>query len=193
MKLYFASRNEGKINEVQALCPERYQLQGIGELVDGDLPEDGTTLEENARQKAELVSRLSGADSFADDTGLEVFALNMEPGVFSARYAGEQRIDEMNIAKLIHNLRDKTDRRARFRTVIAYTDGVRFKFFEGIVNGTITESPRGNGGFGYDSVFVPDGETRTFAEMNLQEKNRISHRGRAIQAFVDFLKKAAEK
>lgn len=187
MKLFFASRNAGKIKEVQALCPPEYSIHGVNDFINYDLPEDGSTLEENARQKAKLVADLSGARAFADDTGLEVFSLNMEPGVFSARYAGEHRNDADNILKLLQNMQNHTDRAARFRTVIAYTDGKEFRFFEGIVNGKIALQQVGQNGFGYDSVFIPDGETRTFAEMSTNEKNALSHRGRAIRCFIDFL------
>ncbi len=187
MDIYFASANKNKIKEINALLPESFTVHGIADLIQGDLEETGSTLEENALMKARAIFKLTGVHSFADDTGLEVHALNNAPGVYSARYAGSQRNDQDNIQKLLEELRNKSSRKAQFRTVIAFVDGKQEKLFEGVVEGTISFQPSGNMGFGYDPVFIPEGESRTFAEMTLEEKNGISHRARAFRAFADFM------
>lgn len=186
-ELYFASANQNKIKEVNALLPPSMVVRGIQGLVNGDLEETGETLQENALMKARAIYNLTGVPSFADDTGLEVESLNGEPGVFSARYAGPQRNDADNINKLLSELKDKPSRKARFRTVIAFVNGDEQHLFEGIVNGRISEQLKGENGFGYDPVFVPDGGEQTFAEMSLTDKNAISHRGRAFRAFAAFM------
>ena len=156
----------------------------------GDIPETGTTLEENAEIKARTVFELAGFPSLADDTGLEVDALHGAPGVYSARYAGDDATYNSNIDKLLGELKGKRSRSARFRTVIAFVDGDVTRFFDGEVSGSITEARRGTSGFGYDPVFQPHEhpESRTFAEMTSEEKNQISHRGRAVMKFVEYLK-----
>lgn len=186
-ELYFASANQNKIKEVNALLPPSMVVRGIQGLVNGDLEETGETLQENALMKARAIYNLTGVPSFADDTGLEVDSLNGEPGVFSARYAGPQRNDADNINKLLSELKGKPSRKARFRTVIAFVNGDEQQLFEGIVNGRISEQLKGENGFGYDPVFVPDGGEQTFAEMSLTDKNAISHRGRAFRAFAAFM------
>lgn len=186
-ELYFASANQNKIKEVNALLPPSMVVRGIQGLVNGDLEETGETLQENALMKARAIYNLTGVPSFADDTGLEVESLNGEPGVFSARYAGPQRNDADNINKLLSELKGKPSRKARFRTVIAFVNGDEQHLFEGIVNGRISEQLKGENGFGYDPVFVPDGGEQTFAEMSLTDKNAISHRGRAFRAFAAFM------
>lgn len=186
-ELYFASANQNKIKEVNALLPPSMVVRGIQGLVNGDLEETGETLQENALMKARAIYNLTGVPSFADDTGLEVESLNGEPGVFSARYAGPQRNDADNINKLLRELKGKPSRKARFRTVIAFVNGDEQQLFEGIVNGRISEQLKGENGFGYDPVFVPDGGEQTFAEMSLTDKNAISHRGRAFRAFAAFM------
>lgn len=186
-ELYFASANQNKIKEVNALLPPSMVVRGIQGLVNGDLEETGETLQENALMKARAIYKLTGVPSFADDTGLEVESLNGEPGVFSARYAGPQRNDADNINKLLRELKGKPSRKARFRTVIAFVNGDEQHLFEGIVNGRISEQLKGENGFGYDPVFVPDGGEQTFAEMSLTDKNAISHRGRAFRAFAAFM------
>jgi XTP/dITP diphosphohydrolase len=192
-EIYFASANQNKIREINALLPDSLKVLGIDKIVHGDLEETGTTLEENALMKAKAIHRLSGKPAFADDTGLEVYALNNAPGVYSARYAGPQRSDADNIIKLLDELAETSDRKARFRTVIAFVDGHQEKLFEGIVNGEIAFEPQGTNGFGYDPVFIPEGNTRTFAEMSLNEKNLVSHRARAFQAFAAHIADYSER
>ncbi|WP_046247151.1 RdgB/HAM1 family non-canonical purine NTP pyrophosphatase [Hymenobacter terrenus] len=189
-KLCFASNNAHKLAEIRPLLPPGLTLLSLADIgCHEELPETQDTLEGNARQKAEYVREHYGVACFADDTGLEVAALNGEPGVYSARYAGPQRLAEDNVAKLLRELTGATDRSATFRTVVALVqaDGT-VREFAGEVTGSITETPRGTGGFGYDPVFVPtEGDQRTFAEMTSIEKNRISHRARAVAKLVAFL------
>ncbi|GEM_PF-213894 len=188
-RLYLASGNPHKMEEIQSVLPENIKLLSYKTLKKaGALKETGKTLEENALQKALQVSRVYGVDVLSDDTGLEVEALNGEPGVYSARYAGEQAQPEDNRRKLLEELQDKDDRRAQFRTVLVLDKGHQMHLFEGEVKGEITKQETGEGGFGYDPVFKPEGYEITFAEMDLGEKNKISHRGRALQKLVDFLK-----
>lgn len=187
MKIYFASQNQNKIREIAAALPAGITIAGIDEVTSNELEETGQTLEENALQKAKFVSEATSAPAFADDTGLEVDALNGAPGVISARYAGEQKSATDNIAKLLRELKGISNRSARFRTVIAYVNGHQQFLFEGIVDGKIAESPSGKEGFGYDPVFIPDGSTKTFAEMTLEEKNQWSHRARAAAKLIRFL------
>ena len=188
MKLVFATQNSNKIKEVRSLLPSSIQLISLRDLETGEeLPETGRTLEANASQKARYIYDKFGLNCFADDTGLEVEALGGRPGVWSARYAGPACRTEDNIRKVLTELKDVTNRAARFRTVIALIVDGEVYLYEGIVNGRISLEPSGTGGFGYDPVFIPDQESRTFAEMSLVEKNRISHRGMAIQAFISGL------
>ena len=190
MKLVFATNNAHKVEEVRSVIGHRYEIITMQEAgVNTDIPEPHSTLEENASEKSRTVYKLTGMDCFSEDTGLEVYALNGEPGVKSARYAGDEKSFEKNIRKLLMKLEDHHDRRARFRAVISLLmDGEEHQF-EGICEGTIIKEPRGSGGFGYDSVFVPDSETRTFAEMNLEEKTIYSHRRIATDKLVTFLQK----
>ncbi len=189
-ELIFASGNSHKLEEVSALLQGLVSVKGLRELgFTGELPEEHDSLEANALQKAREVQRLYGRDCFADDTGLEVYALNMAPGVYSARYAGAGQDPQANLKKLMQELEGQKDRRARFRTVIALLLDGREYFFEGIVEGHILPEARGLGGFGYDPVFLPEGHSLSFAEMPLAEKNAISHRYRALQKMKDFLKK----
>ncbi|HJE88938.1 RdgB/HAM1 family non-canonical purine NTP pyrophosphatase [Rikenella microfusus] len=193
MKIVFATGNRNKLKEIQALIGSRAELStpadhGITE----DIPEDRPTLEGNALQKARYIYEKTGLNCFADDTGLEVEALDGEPGVYSARYAavngaGEGHSSADNMALLLERLRGAANRRARFRTVIALILEGREYLFEGIVNGEITEERSGAEGFGYDPVFRPDGYAETFAEMPLELKNSISHRGRATAKLIEFL------
>lgn len=188
MDLCFATNNRHKIEEIRALLPAAYNLVSLKDIgCDKDLKEEGMTLEENAVQKARYIYNRYRIDCFADDTGLETEALNGEPGVRSARYAGEHKNDEDNIRLLLSNLGGNTNRRARFRTVIALVRNGEDRLFEGIVNGAIIGEKRGVAGFGYDPVFVPDGHTRTFAQMSMEEKGKISHRGRAVMKLIGFL------
>jgi XTP/dITP diphosphohydrolase len=188
MELVFASGNENKVLEVAKKLGGTIPLKGLRDIgCTTDLPETSETLEGNAQQKARYVWDHFKVNCFADDTGLEVTALNMEPGVYSARYAGEQRNSSDNMQLLLENLKPHADRSARFRTVICLIiEGEEF-LFEGMVQGSIRQTPSGNEGFGYDPIFEPIGYAITFAEMSLEEKNTISHRGKAIAALRDFL------
>ncbi|GAB4280898.1 MAG: non-canonical purine NTP diphosphatase [Marinilabiliales bacterium] len=186
--LIFVSHNINKIKEIKNILPEKFELISLSEAgYAHEIPETGNTLEENALIKARTVYKEINSNCFADDTGLEVKALNNLPGVFSARYAGPQCNSEDNIDKLLQELQHHNDKSARFRTVIALIYDNNEFLFEGIVNGKIIHERRGNNGFGYDPVFVPDGYTKTFAEMSLNEKNIISHRARAFNKLISFL------
>jgi XTP/dITP diphosphohydrolase len=188
-KLVFASDNVNKQQEIRKLMPAGYNIISLHEAgIRGPLPETGATLRANALQKALAVAERTGLDCFADDTGLEVEALNGQPGVHSARYAGPGCRAGDNIRKLLGEMSGLAGRRAVFRTVIAAVIGGGRHFFEGEVQGRIAEHPRGAAGFGYDPVFIPEGSSRTFAEMSLSEKNGISHRARALQRFTAFLR-----
>lgn len=190
MKLYFATNNIHKLKEVQEVVGDSFQIESMRSLgINEDIPEDQQTLEGNALQKARFLYDRTGESCFADDTGLEVDALNGAPGVYSARYAGDAKNSFDNMALLLKNMSGKQNRKARFRTVIALIlDGKEY-LFEGIVNGTIAEEPRGTAGFGYDPLFVPDRYSTTFAEMDSEAKNAISHRGRAVEKLAAFLLK----
>jgi len=173
---------------VAQLIPSSVQLNSLNDIDStDDLPETGVKLEDNARQKARYIHDKFGVDCFADDTGLEIEALDGRPGVFSARYAGPDCNAEENIRKVLTELNGVAHRKARFRTVISLFINNREHVFEGAVHGTIAETPVGTEGFGYDSVFIPDGDTRTFAQMSLQEKNKFSHRAAAMKKLSDFL------
>ncbi|MBL7951187.1 MAG: RdgB/HAM1 family non-canonical purine NTP pyrophosphatase [Flavobacteriales bacterium] len=187
-RIVLCTGNAGKMAELKALLPPSVQLLGLADVgLPADLPETGHTLQANALQKARFAHERCGLPCIADDTGLEVDTLHGEPGVYSARYAGEQRDAAANMAKLLGALHGVQDRRARFRTVLAFIrEGVE-ETFEGRVDGTIALAPRGLGGFGYDPVFIPAGSTLTFAEMDKAAKNAISHRARAVEALVRSL------
>ena len=189
MKLVFATNNKNKILEVQHLLPESIEiisLESIGCFE--EIPETADTIEENAIMKANYITEKYGYDCFADDTGLEVAALNGEPGVYSARYAGEQRDAEDNMNKLLQNLENKTNRKAQFKTVIALNLNGKQQLFTGIASGEITLEKSGNQGFGYDPIFKPEGYNLTFAQLSMEEKGIISHRGKATEQLIDFLK-----
>lgn len=187
--LIFATGNKHKADEVQNFLGEGFALLCLKDVgITEDIPENEPTLEGNAYQKAKYVFDRTGEACFADDTGLEVEVLNGGPGVHTARYAGDGKSSEDNMALLLKNLEGVKNRRARFRTVIAYLDNNGRVFeFEGVVNGVITEKKSGTEGFGYDPIFRPDGYDKTFAELPLSEKNKISHRARAMQKFLEFL------
>lgn len=189
MKICFATNNKKKIEEVKAALGDGIEIVSLQDIgCHEELPETGDTLEHNAFQKAQYVKDHFGVDCFADDTGLEVDALEGEPGVYSGRYAGEPRSDERNIDLLLKNLGDASIRTARFKTVIALLlDKEKYKF-EGIAEGEILSERVGSGGFGYDPIFRPTGFSKTFAELSLAEKNEISHRGKAVRALINFLK-----
>jgi XTP/dITP diphosphohydrolase len=188
MKLIFATNNPHKIDEIKAVLPDYFQLITLKEAgITIDIPEPHDTLEANAEEKATTIYHLTSTACFGEDTGLEVFALNGEPGVRSARYAGEEKSFAKNIEKLLQNLEGKEDRSAQFRAVICVIMEGNIEFFEGVCKGQILAEQRGTEGFGYDPVFVPDGATKTFAEMNREEKNFYSHRRKAVDKLVAFL------
>ena len=194
MKLVFATHNKNKAIEIQSLMPEGIEVLTLDEIgCTEDIPETADTLEGNAKIKADFVYETYGYNCFADDTGLEVEALNNEPGVLSARYAGSAKDPEQNMQLLLENLSRHNNRSAQFRTAIALRlDGETY-LFEGIVSGDITAEKRGNDGFGYDPIFQPEGSQRTFAEMSLTEKNGMSHRARALEKMLDFLSEKITK
>lgn len=187
-QLCFATNNNHKLSEIQALVPDDLKILSLGDIgCDTDIPETAPTLEGNALIKAKYIWDQFGIDCFADDTGLEVEALDMAPGVYSARYAGPQKDNQQNMQKLLLNLQDKDNRAAQFRTVICLILQGKPQYFEGIVKGHIIEAPRGTQGFGYDPIFQPLAHQHTFAEMSADQKNHISHRGRAVKGLIDFL------
>lgn len=190
IKLVFATNNRHKLAEVQSILGDDYTILGLHDIAcDYDIPETETTLEGNALLKARYVWENYKIPCFADDTGLEVEALDGAPGVYSARYAGEHKSSDDNIVKLLSELSGKENRKAHFRTSIAYIREGRECLFDGIINGQIIEERKGNTGFGYDPVFMPDGYTQTFAELGDDVKNDISHRALAIKKLQDFLAK----
>ncbi|HOK60465.1 MAG: non-canonical purine NTP diphosphatase [Tenuifilum sp.] len=187
--LVFATNNPHKLKEVQHALGDRFTLVTLNAVgITDEIPEEYGTLQDNALQKARYVYNKTGQNCFADDTGLEVEALNWEPGVYSARYAGDAKKPKDNIRKLLSNLKGVENRKARFRTVIALILNGEEYLFEGVVWGKIIDQERGADGFGYDPIFVPDGFTETFAEMPLSLKNQISHRGKAVEELCKFLK-----
>jgi XTP/dITP diphosphohydrolase len=188
-KLCFATNNQHKIDEVAALLGGHFALLSLRDIgFEGELAEDFFTLEDNSRQKAEFIFKNFQVPCFADDTGLEVEALNGEPGVFSARYAGSHRNSDDNMNLLLRKLTDQPNRQACFRTVITlFESETSIKQFEGLVAGSIITERRGSEGFGYDPIFLPDGFTKTLGEMAMEEKNAISHRARAITKLVEYL------
>jgi len=194
MQLLFASSNKNKIREVTQLLPEGFSLYGLQDIgIEEEIPEPGSTIKENSFLKANYVVEKLKKDGkkmvvFADDSGLEAEALDNAPGVYSARYAGVPKSDTANNEKLIKELSSQLNRKARFVTVITLISNGAICYFEGEVKGTISNTPRGNNGFGYDPLFVPEGYSKTFAEFTSEEKNAISHRGRAVQKLIEFLK-----
>lgn len=190
MKLIFATNNQHKVEEIRAVLAEGLEIVTLKEAgIDIDIPEPFHTLEENASAKAKTIYDLTTINCFSEDTGLEVAALNGDPGVKSARYAGDNRSFDANIDKLLINLADKTDRTAQFRTVISLIIDGNETQFEGICKGKIIESRKGGQGFGYDPVFIPEGSTKTFAKMDTKEKGIFSHRRKATDKLVAFLNK----
>jgi XTP/dITP diphosphohydrolase len=189
MKLVFATNNKHKLQELQAILGDSFSLLSLKDIgCEEDIPEEQPTLEGNASQKAFYVFEKYGYSCFADDTGLEIESLNGEPGVFSARYAGSSKNPEENMQKVLNKLSKINNRRARFRTVISLVMNGKEQQFEGIVDGKILNEKRGNAGFGYDPIFLPKGFRQSFAEMSIEEKNKISHRGRAVEKLVQYLK-----
>ncbi len=189
MELVFATNNKHKLDELQAILGNSIKLLSLKDIgCDEDIPEEQETLEGNAAQKSFYIYNKFGYNCFADDTGLEIEALNGEPGVYSARYAGEEKSAEANMDKVLNRLFKINNRNARFRTVISLViNGVETQF-EGVVDGRILDEKRGKSGFGYDPIFQPDGFEKTFAEMDLTAKNKISHRGRAVEKLIQYLK-----
>lgn len=188
-KLVFATNNKHKLEELRAIVGDKYEILGLRDIgCDVDIPETATTLEGNALIKAQFVKEHYGYDCFADDTGLEVEALDGAPGVYSARYAGPECDSAKNMALLLQNMADKDNRKARFRTVIALVKGEDTMLFEGIVEGAILREGAGENGFGYDPIFEPEACGLSFAQMDSKSKNAISHRGRATQKLINYLK-----
>lgn len=189
MKLVFASTNKNKIKEIQLLLPTEIQLLSLNDIgCIKEIPETADTIEGNAILKADYVTQNYGYNCFADDTGLEVEALNGEPGVYSARYAGEQKDANENMDKLLANLKDKSNRNAQFKTVIALNIDGKQELFTGIIKGKISTEKIGTNGFGYDPIFIAEGYDKTFAELTISDKSNISHRGLAVKQLIDFMK-----
>lgn len=189
IQLVFATHNQNKLKEVQAQMPEHIKLLSLADIgCSEDIEETADTIEGNALQKAVYVKNTYGYDCFADDTGLEVEALHGAPGVYSSRYAGTHKSPEDNIDKLLEELKEKPNRKAQFKTVMALVYKGREYLFEGICKGEITATRKGNNGFGYDPVFLPEGFSHTFAEMDLERKKQIGHRGKSVEKLIDFLK-----
>ena len=188
MKLVFATNNKHKLDEMRAILGDKVELLSLADIdCHDDIPETADTLEGNALIKARHIYNKYGCSCFADDTGLEVDALGGEPGVYSARYAGESNDSEANMRKLLSNLTGKTDRNAQFRTVIALIIDGEEKLFDGVVRGAIAEQRMGTAGFGYDPIFVPEGFAESFAQMPAEQKNSMSHRARAAAALNEYL------
>ena len=188
MKLIFATNNQNKADEIAGIIPNHFEILTLHQAsINIDIPEPWDTLEENAREKAQTIYNLTKTACFSEDTGLEVKELNGEPGVKSARYAGDERSDAANIKKLLANLKGSDNRDAQFRTVACLIIEGKQYFFEGICKGTIIEQPIGSAGFGYDPIFIPHGADKTFAQMERNEKNQFSHRQKAVTKLVTFL------
>ena len=190
MKLIFATQNQNKVKELQQLMPSNIELLSLKDInCDDDIPEMANTLEGNASQKSDYVVKKFNVNCFADDTGLEIEALNNEPGVLSARYAGEQKDSNDNMDLVLEKLKSKSNRKAKFRTVISLIINGTEHLFEGEAKGEIIDEKCGVEGFGYDPIFKPEGYDITFAEMSIEDKNKISHRGKAVRKLIDFLNK----
>ena len=188
IELIFATNNAHKVEEMQAIIPASLKVISLKQAgINIDIPEPFDTLEENAKEKSYVINKMTGMNTFSEDTGLEVEALNGEPGVRSARYAGEEKSFERNIEKLLANLKGNKNRKARFRAVISLIWEGKEYSFEGVSNGVICESPKGSKGFGYDPIFQPLGSVKTFGEMDLEEKTQYSHRKKAGDKLVLFL------
>jgi XTP/dITP diphosphohydrolase len=189
IELVFATNNQNKVTEIRSILKEPFHIITLKEAgIEIDIPEPHETLEANASEKSSTIHQITNKNCFSEDTGLEVNSINGEPGVKSARYAGEGRIFEDNINLLLNNLTNKTDRSAQFRTVVSLIWDNQEYLFTGICKGTITEEQKGIEGFGYDPIFVPEGSSITFAEMGMEEKNKYSHRKKAVAQLIEFLK-----
>lgn len=188
MKIVFATNNPNKLKEIQSLIPKEIEIISLNEIgCNEDIPETGDTLEANAFQKAHYIKDNFNYDCFADDTGLEIDELNGDPGVYSARYAGPERNADANMNKVLNELKGKKNRKAQFRTAIALILKGEEHLFEGKVEGYISKDKQGDEGFGYDPIFIPENDNRSFAQMSMQEKGAISHRGRAVKKLVAYL------
>ena len=188
MKIIFATNNKNKVEEIKHLSHQKFQIFTLQEVgIDIDIPEPHDTLEANATEKSSTIYKLTNEAVFSEDTGLEVASLDGAPGVKSARYAGEGRNMQDNIDKLLAELKDKPSRAAQFRTVVSLIIKGKEYQFEGICKGQITTTQDGTKGFGYDPIFIPDGSNTTFANMDIAEKNKFSHRKKAVQQLIDFL------
>lgn len=188
MKLIFASNNQHKTDEIRFMTGELFQIQTMKEAgIDMDIEEPHETLEENASEKSKTIFKITGSNCFSEDTGLEIEILNGKPGVRSGRYAGEEKSFDKNVEKLLNDLKGETNRKARFRTVISLIlNGIETRF-EGIIDGIITNEKKGIMGFGYDPIFIPEGSLKTFGEMEMEEKNKYSHRRKAFEKMLGFL------
>ena len=194
MTLVFATNNENKVKEIRSMLGDSFSIITLKEAgIDIDIPEPHDTLEDNAREKSSVIFEMTGKDCFSEDTGLEIDALDGAPGVLSARYAGEQKLSEDNIAKVLKEMKGQENRKAHFRTVISLILGGQEFQFTGVCTGSILTEIRGGKGFGYDPIFVPDGSDLAFAEMDLAGKNKFSHRGKAFQQLITFLKAEGTK
>ena len=193
MKLVFATNNRHRLEEIREILGDRFEIVSLSQIgCHEDIPEDHETLQENALQKARFVKEHYGYDCFADDTGLEIEALENRPGVYSARYAGPAKSSEDNVRKVLKEMEGKANRKAQFRTVIALVMSGKEYCFEGKVLGEILTERQGSAGFGYDPIFRPSGFTESFAQMEMKQKNGISHRGRAVEKLAEFLNKTAK-
>tara|TARA_B100001057_G_scaffold303296_2_gene303507 strand:+ start:1841 stop:2437 length:597 start_codon:yes stop_codon:yes gene_type:complete len=193
MKIVFATNNPNKLKEIQSLIPKEIEIISLNEIgCNVDIPETGDTLEANAFQKAHYIKDNFNYDCFADDTGLEIDELNGDPGVYSARYAGPERNANANMNKVLNELKGKKNRKAQFRTAIALILKGEEHLFEGKVEGYISKEKQGNEGFGYDPIFIPENDILSFAQMSMQEKGAISHRGRAVRNLVAYLNKISK-
>ena len=192
--IIFATNNQDKVAEARSILSERFHILSLKEAgIDIDIPEPYHTLQENAQEKARVIHQLTHQNCFSEDTGLEVEMLNGEPGVRSARYAGDKRSFEDNVDKLLFNLKNHKNRKAQFRTVMYVIINGQEKSFEGVCKGTIIAKRRGTSGFGYDPIFMPEGSSSTFAEMTMEEKNYFSHRRKAIEKLISFLSEIIQK
>ena len=186
-EIVFATNNKHKLDEVRAILSGKVEVLSLSDInCQDEIPETANTLEGNATLKARYIYEKYGVDCFADDTGLEIEALEGRPGVYSARYAGEPSNSERNMQKVLQEMSDQNNRNARFRTVISYVEKGEYHLFEGIIEGEISRMPQGERGFGYDPIFIPIEHTKSFAELSSEEKNAISHRARATRRFADY-------
>jgi XTP/dITP diphosphohydrolase len=194
MKLIFATNNQHKVEEIRAVLPKQLSIITLKEAgIDKDIPEPHPTLEENAREKAKVINQITGTNCFSEDSGIEITALNGEPGVKSARYAGDGKSSADNIKKVLTSMEGQTNRKAQFRTVICLIWNEKEYLFEGICKGQVIQEETGTQGFGYDPIFIPDGAQKTFAQMPMEEKNQYSHRRKAVDKLVAFLNEVAVK